>query len=58
MAMAFDGLETFYDALAGAIDERSGDRDLFLTRLALLLAHELDDPQRALAAIEAAKAGY
>ena len=52
--MNFEGLESFYEALARAID-RVGehDRDLFLTRLALLLANEIDNPQKALASIDA-----
>ncbi len=52
--MNFEGLEAFYEALAQAID-RAGpnQRDLFLTRLALLLANEIEDPQKALAAIDA-----
>lgn len=44
MSMPFDDLETAYEALATAIDT-AGERceALFLTRLALLLAHELGD---------------
>ena len=54
MAMPFDGLEAFYEALARALDEVGEDgRELFLTRLALMLANEMDDRGRAIAAISA-----
>jgi hypothetical protein len=44
MSLPFDGLETAYEALATAIDSAGEQREaLFLTRLALLLAHELGD---------------
>lgn len=44
MSMPFDDLETAYEALALAIDTAGEQREaLFLTRLALLLAHELGD---------------
>ena len=59
MAMPFKSLESFYESLAEAIDAAGPqDRELFLTRLALMLANELDDADKALSAIEASlKAG-
>ena len=42
--MTFDDLEAAYEALAVAIDTAGEHReDLFLTRLALVLANELGD---------------
>ena len=42
--LPFDNLESSYEALAAAIDTAGEKREaLFLTRLALLLAHELGD---------------
>ena len=42
--MPFEDLETAYEVLATAIDSAGPEREaLFLTRLALLLGHELDD---------------
>jgi hypothetical protein len=42
--MPSDDLEAAYEALAVAIDSAGEQREaLFLTRLALLLAHELGD---------------
>ena len=42
--MPFEDLEAAYEALALAIDTAGQEREaLFLTRLALLLAHELGD---------------
>ena len=42
--MPFEDLETAYESLAIAIDSAGPGREaLFLTRLALLLAHELGD---------------
>ena len=42
--MPFDDLEAAYESLAVAIDTAGEHREaLFLTRLALLLAHELGD---------------
>lgn len=57
-AMSFDEMEAAYELLATAID-RAGQADeaLFLTRLALLLAHDLGDLSRFGAAVEAALAG-
>ena len=51
-------LEDFYTALALAIDDVGSDKEtLLLSKLALLLAHELNQPQRAIDLIEEAKAG-
>jgi hypothetical protein len=42
--MPFDDLEAVYEALATAIDTAGTEREaLFLTKLALLLGHELGD---------------
>jgi hypothetical protein len=42
--MPFDDFETAYEALATAIDAAGAEREaLFLTRLALLLGHQLGD---------------
>jgi hypothetical protein len=42
--MPFDDLEAAYEALATAIDTAGKQREaLFLTRLALVLGHELGD---------------
>ena len=42
--MPFDDLEAAYEALATAIDTAGEKREaLFLTRLALVLGHELGD---------------
>lgn len=50
-------LDDFYSALAVAIDEVGPDKEaLLLSKLALLLAHELNQPQRALTLIEEARA--
>ena len=44
MTMPFDDLETAYETLAMAIDTAGAQREaLFLTRLALVLGHELGD---------------
>jgi surfactin synthase thioesterase subunit len=43
-AMPFEDFETAYEALAMAIDSAGTEREaLFLTRLALVLGHELGD---------------
>ena len=43
-AMPFEDFETAYETLATAIDQAGPAREaLFLTRLALVLAHELGD---------------
>lgn len=50
-------LDDFYTALALAIDEVGPDKEaLLLSKLALLLAHELNQPERAIALIEEAQA--
>ena len=42
--MPFEDLEAAYEALATAIDTAGAEREaLFLTRLALVLGHELGD---------------
>jgi hypothetical protein len=42
--MSFEDLEAAYEALATAIDSAGAPREaLFLTRLALVLSHELGD---------------
>ncbi len=52
--MKFEGLEAFYETLADAIDRvEKKEREQFLTRLALLLANEIEEPEKALAAVEA-----
>lgn len=43
-AMPFENFETAYETLAMAIDTAGPEREaLFLTRLALVLGHELGD---------------
>jgi hypothetical protein len=43
-AMPFEDLESAYETLATAIDSAGAEREaLFLTRLALVLGHELGD---------------
>jgi hypothetical protein len=43
-AMPFEDFEAAYEALALAIDSAGAEREtLFLTRLALVLGHELGD---------------
>jgi len=43
-AMPFEDFETAYETLATAIDQAGPAREaLFLTRLALVLGHELSD---------------
>ena len=50
-------LEDFYTALALASDDVGSDKEtLLLSKLALLLAHELNQPERAIALIEEAQA--
>jgi hypothetical protein len=42
--MPFEDFETAYETLATAIDQAGPEREaLFLTRLALVLVHELSD---------------
>jgi len=46
-ALDIAGLETVYDALAGAIDQAGPDKtELFLVKLAMLNADALADPER------------
>lgn len=52
-------LETLHEALARAIDSVGpAQSELFLAKLALALAMDLDDPQAALAVIEDCKTGF
>jgi len=56
--MSFEDIESAYEALAIGIDTAGAQREaLFLTRLALLLGHELDDITAFRSAIKAALAG-
>jgi hypothetical protein len=56
--MPFEDLETAYETLATAIDSAGEQREaLFLTRLALLLGHELGDIALFQNAIQAALEG-
>ena len=56
--MPFDDLEAAYEALATAIDTAGTEREaLFLTRLALVLGHELGDVAVFRKAIETALDG-
>ena len=56
--MPFDDLEAAYEALATAIDTAGKQREaLFLTRLALVLGHELGDIAAFRKAIETALDG-
>ncbi|AJE98525.1 hypothetical protein [Pandoraea apista] len=55
---AVAGLEEIYDTLALAIDAAQEDkRELLLTKVALLLAHEIRDPQRVIDLIGRAASG-
>jgi len=57
-AMSFQDLESAYELLATAIDSAGAeDEALFLTRLALLLGHEVGDIITFRNAIKAALAG-
>jgi len=49
-------LEAVYDDLAEAVDRAGDRRELFLAKLALLLAHELGDRGRISALIATAEA--
>lgn len=56
--MPFEDFEAAYETLAMAIDSATPDREaLFLTRLALLLGHELGDITAFRNAIQAALDG-
>jgi hypothetical protein len=57
-AMPFEDLEAAYEALAAAIDSAGPEREaLFLTRLALVLGHELGDVAAFRTAVRAALEG-
>ncbi|WOH48139.1 hypothetical protein [Bradyrhizobium sp. sBnM-33] len=57
-AMPFEDFETAYETLAMAIDTAGPEREaLFLTRLALVLGHELGDIAAFRKAIETALDG-
>jgi len=57
-AMPFEDFETAYEALATAIDTAGPEREaLFLTRLALVLGHELGDITAFRKAVETALDG-
>lgn len=52
--MRFDDLELVYEELAAAIDAAGEERaSLFLSKLALTLAHELGNPKVVIDAIRA-----
>ena len=54
MAQTFTALETIYERLADAIDAAGPAKaQVFLAKLALMLAREIENPQTVLAAIEA-----
>jgi len=56
--MPFEDFETAYETLATAIDQAGSEREaLFLTRLALVLGHELGDVVAFRKAIETALDG-
>jgi hypothetical protein len=56
--MPFEDIESAYETLATAIDSAGPEREaLFLTRLALLLSHELGDIATFRSAIQAALVG-
>ena len=56
--MSFEDIESAYETLAIGIDTAGAQREaLFLTRLALLLGHELDDINAFRNAINVALAG-
>jgi hypothetical protein len=56
--MPFEDLESAYEALATAIDAAGAPREaLFLTRLALVLGHELGDIAAFKSAIKTALEG-
>jgi hypothetical protein len=56
--MSFEDIESAYETLANGIDTAGAQSEaLFLTRLALLLSHELGDINAFRNAIKAALAG-
>lgn len=47
MSLAFDALEGFYEHLARALDDvPAGQRELFLSKLCLLMARDASDGNR------------
>jgi len=54
MSLDLDDLEALWERLARAVDEAGDESELFLAKLALLLAEKLGDREAAEAAIEAA----
>lgn len=57
--MTATSLEPVYDALAQAIDAVGPrDAEVFLAKLCLALAHELDDEGKALATIAECREGF
>jgi hypothetical protein len=54
MSLPVDDLEALWERLARAVDDAGDRRELFLAKLALLLAERLGDRAAAEAAIEAA----
>lgn len=54
MAHGSTDLEMLYDTIATAIDNADASRELFLAKLALLLAHEVNDTARVSALCDAA----
>jgi len=56
--MPFDDLEAIYETLALAIDSAGAEREaLFLTKLALVLGHELGDAAAFRSAVQTALEG-
>ena len=56
MPLEFSDLETVYEALAEAMDQvADADRELFLSKLALLMARQLGDAAEALEMIQEAR---
>lgn len=53
-SMSITDLERIYDRLAEAIDSTGSDSELFLVKLALLVAEALNDVERFNALIECA----
>jgi hypothetical protein len=49
-------LEQIYDALAASVDKAQAKSELFLAKLALLLANDVADPKRVVKLCEAALA--
>ena len=56
MPLEFSDLETVYEALAEAMDQvADADRELFLSKLALLMARQLGDAAETLEMIQEAR---